>query len=252
MHLQPEEASCLHQLLGQPKVLFAGTRIATGVIVHQDDPSCGLQKGFTEDIAGVDKARIEGPFGDHDLLDQAVSPVKEEGFKDLFPQIPEQREIIVGDIGGSLEGWSLRISFRLNSSDKLKGSRKDRGLGRSDPFHLHQFGRRPRGQPLDRLETTKKLSGQIDGRLVLSPFPEQDAQELRVRKVLGTVLEQSLPGSLFPRPPFNRLKRFGHIGSEVEKKLVWFFLRPFRTGPGPVSFQTFRIADHHKEGNLSR
>jgi hypothetical protein len=137
--LDSEKPPRLHQLSGDPEVLFAWAGVAARVVMDQDDPGRGLEQRFPEDIPGMNDACVKSPLRDQHLFDQPICPVQKKNPKDLLSQVSQQRKIVARHIGGFPEGRLGSILPGLNTPHKLKGGGKDRCLGRSDPFHLHQF-----------------------------------------------------------------------------------------------------------------
>src|SRR3990170_84480 len=74
--LDPQETACLDKLPGDSDVFLAGSRVSAWMVVNQDDPGCRFEKGFPEDVPGMNDTGVKGPFGDRNLLDEPVSPIQ--------------------------------------------------------------------------------------------------------------------------------------------------------------------------------
>ena len=60
--LDSQKSACLHQLFGDPEIIFTRARISARMIVDQDDPGCRLQKRLPKDIPRMNDTRIKGSF----------------------------------------------------------------------------------------------------------------------------------------------------------------------------------------------
>ena len=102
-----EHARALDQLARQPDVLAARRRITARMIVQQDDRRGGFEDRRLEDLAGMDQARLQGPFGHDTVPQETVVRIEQRDPEDLVLQILHERS-------------ERRVHFRRAGQDRAR------------------------------------------------------------------------------------------------------------------------------------
>ena len=205
-HTDADKLADFAQSVRHGDVLAARGRVPRGVVVHEQDRRGAVADRCTEDFAGVDQARIEGPDGDPMACDRAVLGVERNDM-----------EFFLHAIGGQSRESSGAVSDRVIAAADAFGENRFDIAHRSDPaaqfdsrhdlavaVASHRFGDRfeflearidqPRQSPF--FEARRECQSSLDCRLAWDSDANQDCQQLRVGQFFNSQFEQLLSGAV--------------------------------------------------------